>query len=431
MAWLPLDPVMLRLGLYIKIDHPWLDHPFVRNVFTVSSPTEIAIIRKHQLTRLLYDPELSHADVVAAITDPSVLVKEFEIDAEMAQDAEIDEQSILKEKERQIQAVLQHRKEVEEHTRTYCNATNEVSVMLAMANAGQADMLRTATKITSSLKNVVDQKEVALSLVCAESRGEPGQELAMQAMNVSVLSLLTAKTLGLTDEEVERVGMGALLHNIGMSRVPMAVRVKSEEDMSPTETKLLRMYPQLGKEILEAIPGVDPEVIEIVYQHREWLDGTGYPKRLIAGDINRLARLVGAIVEYNAMTSDRRSPRYLGPGQALSYLYTKMRHKYGSDIIDAFVATVTVFPPGSFVELTDGSFGLVLKSNLEQRLRPVVMLYERQASHDQAAIIDLIRERSLAIERSIDAKTLPERVKNALLPTKLTGYVPSSKQKKP
>lgn len=431
MPWLPLNPALLRLGLYIKIDHPWLDHPFVRNVFTVSSPTEIAIIRKYHLNRLFYDTERSHADVVAAITDPSASVEEFQIDAETAQDAEADEQSILKEKEKQIQSILQHRKEVEENTRTYIDARNEISVMLAMANAGQADMLRTATKIMGSLDNALQQKDVAISLVCAESNGEPGQELAMQAMNVSALAVLTAKTMGLVQEEIERVGMGALLHNIGMSRVPLAVRVKSEEDMSPTETKLLRMYPQLGKEILEVIPGMDAEVVEIVHQHREWIDGTGYPKRLFAGDINKLARLVGAIVEYNAMTSDRRSPRYLGPGQALSHLYAKMQHKYGPDVIDAFIATVTVFPPGSFVELSDGSFGLVLKCNLDERLRPIVMLYERQASHEQAAIIDLARERSLSIERSIDTKTLPERVKNALLPTKLNGYVLTTTRKKP
>lgn len=431
MAWLPLDPVLLRLGLYIKIDHPWLDHPFVRNTFTVSSPTEIAIIRKYHLRRLFYDTERSHADVVAVITDPSARVEEFKIDAETAQDAEADEQSILKEKQRQIQTILQHRKEVEGNTRTYNDATNEISVMLAMANAGQTDMLRTATKIMGSLGNVLQKKDVALSLVCTESRGEPGQELAIQAMNVSALAVLTAKTMNLTPEEVDQVGMGALFHNIGMSRVPLAVRVKSEEDMSPTETKLLRMYPQLGKEILEAIPGVDPEVVEIVYQHREWIDGTGYPKRLFAGDINRLARLVGTIVEYNAMTSDRRSLRHFGPGQALSHLFTKMQHKYGPDVIDAFIATVTVFPPGSFVELNDGSFGLVLKSNVEERLRPVVMLYERYASHEQAAIIDLARERSLSIERSIDPKTLPDRVKDALLPTKLSGYVLTSTEKNP
>ena len=427
MPWLPLDPALLRLGLYIKIDHGWLEYPFVRNVFTVSSPTEIAIIRKHRLTKLLYDPERSHADVVEAITNPSGPVREFEIDAETAQDAELDEQSILQEKHRQIRSAVEHRKAIDENFRAYSDATNEVSVMMAMANAGQADMLRSASKILSTMTGVAGQEEVALSLVCAESRPEPGQELAMQSINVSALATLTARTLGLSNEEIEHVGMGGLFHNIGMSRVPLAVRVKSEEDLSPTETKLLRMYPQLGKEILEAIEGVAPEVIEIVYQHREYLDGTGFPKRLINGDIAKAARLVGTIVEYNLLSSDQRSPRYMGPGQALSYVYTKLRNKYGPDVIEPFIATVTVFPPGAFVELSDGSFGLVLKSNSQERLRPVIMLYEQQASHDQPAIIDLARERSISIEKSLDPKGLPERVKDALLTTKVKGYVITGK----
>ena len=423
MAWLPLDPALLRVGLYIKLDHSWMEHPFVRNVFTVSSPTEIAIIRKHRLTKIFYDPKLSHADVVASLTQPSAPVRAFEVDAETAKDAEADEQSILKEKQRQLQSALEHRQAIEDNSRTYEKATTEVSVVMAMANAGQADTIGSAKRILESMGKVIGQEPVLLSLVCAEGRAEPGQELAMQAMNVSALATLTAKTLGLSPEETEHVGMGGLFHNIGMNRVPLAVRLKSEEDLSPTEAKLLRMYPQLGKEILERMPGVAPEIIEIVHQHREYLDGTGYPKRLINGDIAKTARLVGTITEYNLRVSDRRSPRYLSPSQALTYLYTKLRNKYGPDVIDPFIATVTVFPPGSFVELTDGSFGLVIKTNSQERLRPVIMLYERNASHDQAAIIDLSRERSLSIERSLDPKTLPERVKAALLPTQLNGYL--------
>jgi len=423
MAWLPLDPTLLRVGLYIKLDHSWMEHPFVRNTFTVSSPTEIAIIRKHRLTKIFYDPKLSHADVVASLTQPSAPICEFDVDAETQQDAEADEQSILKEKQRQLQTAVEHRKAIEDNSRTYAKSTNEMSVVMAMANAGQPSTMQAATNILESMGKVISLEPVLLSLVCAEGRTELGQELAMQAMNVSALATLTAKTMGLSPEETEHVGMGGLFHNIGMNRVPLAVRLKAEEDLSPTEAKLLRMYPQLGKEILEAMPGVAAEIIEIVHQHREYLDGTGYPKRLINGDITKAARLLGTVVEFNLLTNDRRSPRYLSPSQALTYLYTKLRNKYGPDVVDSFIATVTVFPPGSFVELTDGSFGLVIKTNSQERLRPVVMLYERQASHDQAAIIDLTRERSLAIEKSLDPKTLPERVKAALLPTKLSGYV--------
>ncbi|HMS85778.1 MAG TPA: HD domain-containing phosphohydrolase [Nitrospira sp.] len=423
MAWLPLDPQSLRVGLYIRIDHSWMEHPFVRNTFTVSSPTEIAILWKHRLTKLFYDPDRSHADVVAALADPSLPVHAVELDADTLQDAEADEQSILKEKHRQIQTVLDHRKAIEDNLRTYTDATNEVSVLLAMVNAGQPDALRSADKIMTAMTGVLEQQAVTLSLVCAESHPVPGQELAMQAINVSTLALLTAKTLHLTPEESHHIGIGGLLHNIGMNRVPLAVRVKQEDDLSPTEAKLLRMYPQFGKEILETIPGIAPDVVEIVHQHREYLDGTGYPKRLINGDISKLARLVGTIVEYNTLASDQRSRGYLGPGPALSYMFTKLKNKYGPDVIEPFIATVTVFPPGSFVELNDGSFGVVLKSSGQERLRPVIMLYERESSHDQAAIIDLTRERSLAVEKSLDPKTLPERVKAALLSTKLSGYV--------
>lgn len=427
MAWLPLDPELLRVGLYIKIDHSWMEHPFVRNTFTVSSPTEIAIIQKHRLKKLYYDPKLSHADVVESLTQPTQPVRAFDADAVTAEDTEADEQSILKEKKRQLQTALEHRKAIEENGRTYSKATNDVSVIMAMANAGQAGTIESAAKVLESMNLITAQEPVLLSLVCAESRAELGQELAMQAMNVSALATLTAKTLGLTPAETEHVGMGGLFHNLGMNRVPLAVRLKSEEDLSPTEAKLLRMYPQLGKEILESMPGVAPEVIEIVHQHREYLDGTGYPKRLINGDISKSARLVGTITEYNQRVSDRRSPRYLSPSQALTYLYTKLRNKYGPDVIDPFIATVTVFPPGSFVELNDGSFGLVIKTNSQERLRPVIMLYERNASHDQAAIIDLTRERSLSIEKSLDPKTIPDRVKNALLPTQLNGYLMTGK----
>lgn len=423
MAWLPLDPDLLRVGLYIKIDHSWMEHPFVRNTFTVSSPTEIAIIQKHRLTKIYYDPKLSHADVVESLTQPTQPVRSFAGEVTTAEDMEADEQSILKEKQRQLQTALEHRKAIEENGRTYSKATNDVSVIMAMANAGQAGTIESAAKVLESMNLITAQEPVLLSLVCAEGRAEPGQELAMQAMNVSALATLTAKTLGLTPVETEHVGMGGLFHNLGMNRVPLTVRLKSEEDLSPTEAKLLRMYPQLGKEILESMPGVAPEVIEIVHQHREYLDGTGYPKRLINGDISKSARLVGTITEYNQRVSDRRSPRYLSPSQALTYLYTKLRNKYGPDVIDPFIATVTVFPPGSFVELNDGSFGLVIKTNSQERLRPVIMLYERNASHDQAAIIDLARERSLSIEKSLDPKLIPDRVKNALLPTQLNGYL--------
>ena len=144
------------------------------------------------------------------------------------------------------------------------------------------------------------------------------------------------------------------------------------------------------------------------------------------GVADPLARLVGTVTEYNRLTRDQNASQSLGPSQALSHLYAHMQHKYGLDVIEPFIATVTVFPPGSFVELSDNSIGLVMKSNVKERLRPLVMLYEREATHGQASMIDLSRERSLTILKSLDRKLVPARIQESLNPGKFNGYVMTS-----
>ncbi|MDH5669708.1 MAG: DUF3391 domain-containing protein [Nitrospira sp.] len=421
MAWLPLDPALLRVGLYIKIDHAWMQHPFVRNTFTISSPTEIAIIQKHRLTKLFYDPVLSHADVVETLNDPSLPVTVFEVDADLAEDIDSDEKALLREKSIHIQRVVDHWKAVDTAARDYIQAANETAVMIAMANAGQPECLKSAEHILQSITKVLDDASVGLTLVSTVNPADEGQEMAMQAISTTAMSMLTCKTLKINDEERHFLGMGALFHNIGMNRIPLAIRLKTDY-LLPVEQKLLQMYPQFGKEILGNIPGVPQEVIEVVYQHRECLDGTGFPKRLIAAEISPLARLVGLVVEFTHLTNGRQRGRNLSATQALSQIYVNMKPKYGPDMIEAFIASVTVFPPGSFVQLNEGSYGLVVKSNTQERLRPVIMLYEPDASHNQAAIIDLMRERSLSILKSIDEKAIPSRIKEVLNRHRFKGY---------
>ena len=76
------------------------------------------------------------------------------------------------------------------------------------------------------------------------------------------------------------------------------------------------------------------------------------------------------------------------------------------DIIDAFIATVTIYPPGSFVRLTDDSVGLVVKTNKSERLRPLVVLYETIQTSDDLVIIDLAKDQELSIMESLHPKDL-------------------------
>ena len=420
MGWLSLTPAQLRIGLYIKLDHSWMEHPFIRNTFTVSSPSEIAIIQKRLLTRLFYDPDRSHADALVALAKPVSLVS-AEPDRQFAQDVEDDENAMLKEKAVHIQHVVDHRKALDEADQNYADTAKRCSVMMAMATAGEAEGVQVATQMVTAMMDLLEQESVALSLVQSKNLDDPGQELAAQAMNVSALASLTGKMMNLNPEQLQHVALGALFHNLGQHRVPLAFRAKGAH-LSPVETKLMRMYPQHGKEILEAIPGVPSKVVAIVYQHREYLDGSGSPKGSLNGDIAQLARLVGTVVEYNLLTSDRGVAQRLSPTQALSHLYVKMKARLGSDVIEPFIATMTIYPPGSFVEMSDESMGLVVKTNAQERLRPIVRLYDPNSLHAEAAVVDLARERSLTIRKSLELKSVPQNVREMLSSSQVIGY---------
>jgi HD-GYP domain-containing protein (c-di-GMP phosphodiesterase class II) len=421
LPWLPLDPSRLRIGLYIKIDHSWLEHPFVRTTFTISSPSEIAIIRKHRLTRVFYDPDRSHADAVAALASP-VQDQPEETDLDLQEAVEEDEKAMVKEKAIHVQRVVDHREQLEEAERNYVGTAKQCSTMLALIDAGKSEGLASATQLAAGMVEFLNQdKSVMLSLVQPKGFSDPDDEMVAHVMNTSALSVLTGKFMNLSGPQQQWLLLGGLFYNIGLRRIPLSTSVDGA-DVSEEEAKLRRMYPRVGKEMLEDLSNVDPEVIAIVHQHREYLDGTGYPQQLVNGAIGQLARLVGTVVEYNGLTWKGHSARSLGPAQALAHLYVRMKDKLGADVVEPFIATMTVYPPGSFVELSDGSIGLVVSTNAHDRLRPVVMLYDSSALDSVPAVVDLARERAFTIRKVLDPKAVPRDAVEALNPGKVVGY---------
>jgi diguanylate cyclase (GGDEF)-like protein len=120
---------------------------------------------------------------------------------------------------------------------------------------------------------------------------------------VSELSVAVAKNLALPKEEVERIGEGALLHDVGKIGVPDAILAKAG-GLSPQEWKSIRRHPVLGRQIIEQAPEL-MDVVPLVLHHQEHYDGSGYPQRLRGDDIPLGARIIAAADAYHAIRSDR------------------------------------------------------------------------------------------------------------------------------
>jgi HD-GYP domain-containing protein (c-di-GMP phosphodiesterase class II) len=120
---------------------------------------------------------------------------------------------------------------------------------------------------------------------------------------VSELSAAIAKRMGLPGSDVDRISVGAMLHDVGKIGVPDAILTKTS-NLSPEEWTSIREHPLMGKRIIEQAPELT-DVMPLVLHHQEHFDGSGYPQRLRGEDIPLGARIIAAADAYHAIRSNR------------------------------------------------------------------------------------------------------------------------------
>lgn len=140
---------------------------------------------------------------------------------------------------------------------------------------------------------------------------------------VTGVAIRFALSLGFGRADVERVGLAAALHDIGKAAIPLTILDKPSR-LSLDETALIRSHPRLGFERLAGTPGLDPDVLQAVLRHHEYLDGSGYPDGITAAGIGDLTRIItladvyGALIERRSYKPPMPADRAFGILQAMA-----------------------------------------------------------------------------------------------------------------
>jgi len=156
------------------------------------------------------------------------------------------------------------------------------------------------------------------------------------SVNVSMVAMAFGKYLGLTDGQVNSLGMGGLLHDVGMSRLPRALLEKRGR-FTPDERKMMNRHPRSGYKALLPIGAVPYDVLMITLHHHENADGTGYPDRLPAERTPRLARITKVCDAFDAMTSQRPYQDARPPYEAATTLIQDSHGQFGNDLVPHFI----------------------------------------------------------------------------------------------
>jgi len=430
MGFIPITLEKLQVGIFIKLDHIWTDHPFVKNTFKISSDADIALIKKHRLFKILYDPDQSDPEALHAleISSAPVLQEPSSVKQGSLPEASEEEPLVIGETVDEIESFPSQQEVLHRAREAYVEGIRQSESIMSKVSAADPEGLELADQLIGSMMTLMKGTSPGLTLITPLIPAKPEDEVFMDSMNVCSLSMLLGKTLQLSEEDTLTLGLGAQLHQLGLQRIPASLRAK-KGPLNPQEKHLIEMYPQYGREMLEQVPGVPRNVIEVVHQHRENLDGTGFPQGLGANDIRYLPRLVRVVTEYNKLTKQRETSASLSPTDALSHLYVKMKNQCDFNIIQAFIATVTVYPPGTIVRLNDGTVGVVMMTNEQERMRPLLVLYKEGASRDKdLTLLDLARHKDLSIEKTIDPQKIDPQIRTILNLSNLKGYFISPTQ---
>jgi hypothetical protein len=208
--------------------------------------------------------------------------------------------------------------------------------------------------------------------------------------------------LGLRSEKIMELGLGALLQDVGMLRVPKEIRF-AQRRLTTEEIAEVQRHPAYTLDYLELIPGLPREVRFLAYQVHERLDQSGYPRHRSEHNIHAYAKIVAIADAFAAMTCDRPYRRAMHPYDAAKTILMECgAGRYDRTFVRAFLDSVSLFPVGSCLELDNRRMARVIRANTSLHVRPVVMLLDEQG-RDSNEVVNLAEERDLRI-----IKVLPQ-----------------------
>lgn len=204
----------------------------------------------------------------------------------------------------------------------------------------------------------------------------PHEANACHNFNVAVLSMVFARHRGMNRSDTVALGLGGLLHDLGKTHVPPAM-LEKDGALTAEERDMVRKHALEGYEVLSATGQLTNNVLDIVRYHHERADGTGYPEGLYGLSLPELARMVSITDAYDSMIGGYYR-RPMTPTDALRILKNEAGDEYGLDLVEEFIRCLGTYPIGSLVELNSGSVVMVVASNPEARLKPMVMFVRNE-----------------------------------------------------
>ena len=285
-----------------------------------------------------------------------------------------------------------------------------------------ANTLHMIERVTTAL----DETGRAMAVLNVNNSDDfgPANYASLHALNVFMVAMMMGREFGLSKADMLSLGTGALLHDIGERKVPSQVLAKQRkgEGLTRAEKIFFELHPEYGHRIIEGIGGFSPAASQIVCQHHERSDGSGYPRGLKEDTIPMIAKIVMVADEYDHLTNTVDPSKRLSPTEAFAHLYQKRRQTLPEQVMVCLIRVLSIYPPGTFVLMSDHTLGMVVHTNSACTTRPTVMIYEADSAAEHGVIVDLMEDQTLSIQKVLRPADVPVSIREYWAARRVAGY---------
>ncbi|WP_084144313.1 HD-GYP domain-containing protein [Ferrimonas kyonanensis] len=398
----------LAVGQSVRLPLAWKEHPFLFSKFTIKDPQQIALIANLGL-EYVFVQSRSGTEASVLATPLSKTQAQKVPPPPKPTEAQLQQQ-------RQRQASIEYHRQIRKVEQAYVKALDLLRSAYAHLNSSPDRAFAEASSAVELLLEQLDThgQEPVLQLLAA-NQGNGG--LQFHAINVCILSMVLARAAGIDTAEIRLLALAALFHDVGKRRVPDSI-LNKRLALTKAEQSFVDAHPKLALEMLKGAALGHRRIREMVANHHEMLDGSGYPQGLKGDQICPLTQMLIIANEYDALVNG--SHKQLLPNQALAFLFKFKKDKLNPDYLQLLVKTLGIYPPGTLVRLSDGTLAKIMGTDTGGALSYRVMLFDQTVPRREAPVVTL-EALKLQVEEAVKPQDLETSVLDYLGISSLTG----------
>ena len=367
----------LRPGMFLhNLNAGWMAHSFIRSRFLVVDDETVQVIIRAGIREVYIDSARGLDD------------------ADAPTEAEVNAQ-LMYEMQAAVEAQVPYRcttvaEELANARRLRTQASRVIRTVFHDVRQNKPIDMAALEGLVSEIVESVLRNDGAL-LLFLRTRTAADQYLVH---SVAVCTLIVTCCHAQNEDPLilRQAGLGGLLHDIGKTQVPSAV-VNKPGRFHPAELVQMQQHPALGLALLQRQEGCHPIVQDIILNHHERLDGSGYPGGVRAEELSPMARLAAIADVYDDMITERSYQTALPPTAALKKMWEWSKYHFDPELMRCFMTAVGIYPVGSLVRLESGRVAVVVEPHDSEVLKPKVRAFFSTGAnvHIPSQLVDLSR----------------------------------------